>query len=123
MNTQELGRMVRKYYGYVADMEGSGIETVDLLFVRDKIQRFVDNKGLKKEIPNYLYEQIHDLDRLLWEERETFLMVVGEKELQHAKGLARHSRSHWWWYLDELRRRPQSIQAWRDQLAQVFALA
>ena len=37
----ELERWLRKYYGYVADMEGSGIETVDLLFVRDKIQRFV----------------------------------------------------------------------------------
>ena len=36
MNVRELERLFRKYYGYVADLEGSGVEAFDLLFVRDK---------------------------------------------------------------------------------------
>ncbi len=42
MSVQELERLVRKYYGYVADLEGSGGEAFDLLFVRDKIQRILE---------------------------------------------------------------------------------
>ena len=42
MSEQELERLVRKYYGYVADLEGSGGEAFDLLFVRDRIQRILE---------------------------------------------------------------------------------
>lgn len=117
MNLQELERLVKKYYGYVADLEGSGVEVFDLLFVRDKIQRILDNSGPEEHIPAVLFEQIHELDRVLWAEGETFRMVVGEKELQHARRQQRSPRSHWWWYLDELRTLPEPLQRQRERLA------
>ena len=123
MNWQELERLVRKYYGYVADLEGSGVEMFDLLFVRDKIQRILDKSGPEEQIPTSVFEQIYELDRLLWAESKTFRMVVGDRELQHARQQQRSPRSHWWWYLDELRTLPQPIQKRRDQLMPVFAPA
>jgi hypothetical protein len=121
MSVQELERLVRKFYGYVVDLEGSGVEIIDILFVRDKIQRILDQSPPEDEIPTSLYEHIHELDRLLWEERETFLMVIGEQELKHARQQQRSPRSHWWWYLDELKTLPQSLRERVDRLTTAFA--
>lgn len=123
MNMQELERLVRKYYGYVADLEGSGAEAFDLLFVRDKIQCILDESSPEEQIPGSLFEHIHELDRLLWAERETFQMVVGEEELRHARQQQRSPRSRWWWYMDELKALPQPIREQRDRLAQAFVPA
>ena len=120
MSVQELDRLVRKYYGYVADLEGSGVEVLDLLFVRDKIQDILEASTPDKQISGLLYERIYELDHMLWRERESFLMVVGEPELQHARKQERRPRSHWWWYLDELKVQPQTILEQRERLAQVF---
>jgi hypothetical protein len=102
MSNQNLEQLTRNYYGYVADLEGSGVETLDLLAVRDKIEAILDQSAPTQEIPLALYQQIHELDRLLWAERETFLNVIGLKELHHARQLTQTPRSHWWWYLDSL---------------------
>ncbi len=123
MSVQELERLVRKYYGYVADLEGSGVEVFDLLFVRDKIQRILEESTPEKEIPDSLFERIYELDRLIWAERETFLMVVGKKELRHARQQQRSPRARWWWYLDELKILPYSLQEQRDRLARAFVRA
>ena len=96
MNAPELERLVRKYYGYVADLEGSGVEVLDLLFVRDEIQRILDKSGPEELMPLSVLEQIYELDLALWAEGEVFRMVVGEKELQHARQQQRSPRSHWW---------------------------
>ena len=120
MNMKELERLLRKYYGYIADMEGSGVETLDLLFVRDKIQSLLDESTPEKQALGSLYEQVHTLDSLLWTERAHLLVVIGEQELQHARQEQRRPRSHWWWYLDELCALPQPIQAQRDRIAQAF---
>ena len=123
MNWQELERLVRKYYGYVADLEGSGVEVFDLLLVRDRIQRILDKSGPEEQIPTSAFEQIYELDWLLWAESETFCMVVGDRELQHARQQQHSPRSHWWWYLDELRTVPQPMQKRRDQLTPVLVSA
>ena len=123
MNGQEMERLVRKYYGYVADLEGSGVEALDLLFVRDKIQQLLDASGPEEQIPIPLFEQIHDLDRALLAESETFRMVVGDRELQHARRQQRSPRSHWWWYLDELQALPQPAQRQRSQVTPVLVPA
>lgn len=123
MNLQELERLVRKYYGYVADLEGSGIETLDLLFVRDKIQRILDKSGPEDRIPGSVFEQVHELDQVLLAASETFCMVVGQKELQHARRQQRSPRSHWWWYLDELNTLSQPAQQQRERLMPVFVPA
>lgn len=123
MNGQEMERLVRKYYGYVADLEGSGVEALDLLFVRDKIQQLLDTSGPEEQIPIPLFEQIHDLDRALWAESETFCMVVGDRELQHARRQQRSPRSHWWWYLDELKAFPLPADKARSQVTPVLVPA
>ena len=123
MNGQEMERLVRKYYGYVADLEGSGIEALDLLFVRDKIQQLLDASGPEEQIPIPLFEQIHDLDQALWAESETFRMVVGDRELQHARRQQHSPRSHWWWYLDELKATPQPGPKLRSHIAPVLVPA
>jgi hypothetical protein len=120
MNWQELERLVRKYYGYVADLEGSGVEALDLLSVRDRIQRILDKSGPEAQIPRLIFEQIYELDRVLWTESETFRMVVGDRELQLARQQQRSPRSHWWWYLDELQMLPQPRQNRRDPLTPVL---
>ena len=123
MNWQELERLVRKYYGYVADLEGSGVEALDLLSVRDRIQRILDKSGPEAQIPRLIFEQIYELDRVLWTESETFRMVVGDRELQLARQQQRSPRSHWWWYLDELQMLPQPLQIRRDPLTPVLVPA
>jgi len=123
MNVRELERLVRKYYGYIADLEGSGVEILDMLFVRDKIQRILDQSLPEDEIPTSLYERLHELDQLLWEEREAFLLVIGERELEYARQQQRSPRSHWWWYLDELKALPQPLKERADRPSKAFAPA
>ena len=92
MRVQDMERLVRKYYGYVADLEGSGVEAFDLLFVRDKIQSMLDEATAENEFPTSLFERIYDLDGLLWQERDVFLRVLGEKDLQYARKRQRSPR-------------------------------
>lgn len=122
-DVQELKRLAGKYYGYIVDMEGSGVEILEMLFVRDKIRRILDQILPEDKLPISLYERLHELDKLLWEEREAFLTVMGEEELKYARQQHRSPRSHWWWYLDELRRQPQPLKEQADHFAQDFALA
>jgi len=102
----ELERLVRKYYGYVADLEGSGVEVFDLLLVRDRIQHIMDHSTPDDALPAALCEQVYRLDDWLWRQRARFLAVVGQRELQHARRQQNSPRSHWWWYLDELKLHP-----------------
>lgn len=99
----ELEKLTKKYYGYIADLEGSSIEVLDLLFVRDRIQGILEKIKPDEPIPQLLYEWIYALDFLLWQERLSFLAVVGKKELEHTREQQKSPRSHWWWYLDELK--------------------
>jgi hypothetical protein len=97
------------------------LKILDMLFVRDKIQRILDQSLPDDKIPPSLYEHLHELDRLLWQERETFLMVIGEQELKYARQQHHSPRSHWWWYLDELQRPPQPLREQYERLTQAFA--
>ena len=109
MSIEKLERLVRKYYGYVIDFEGSGVEILDMLFVRDRIEQILDQTLPENEIPASHYDRIFELDRLLWEEIDSFLRVIGRQELKHAREQRKSPRSHWWWYLDELRAFPQPL--------------
>jgi hypothetical protein len=123
MNVTELDRLVRKYYGYIADLEGSGVEVLDLLFVRDKIQGILEQITPDEELPSSLYAHIYELDALLWADRGTFLLVVGREELQHARRGQASLRSHWWWYVDELKAPPEPVQEQHEHLARAFTPA
>lgn len=122
MSVMDLERLARKYYGYVADLEGSKVEVLDLLFVRDKIQSILDQFTPGEALPSSLYERIYELDALLWEERTTFLMVIGKEELRHARRGQESPRSHWWWYLDELKAPPEPVRMQRERLERAFAV-
>ncbi len=103
MNVQDqLEKLLHKYYGYVADLEGSGLEILDLLFVRDSIQAILDQSRPATEFSTALYSQVYQLDALLWQQKNLFLQVIGEQELRHARGQQQSLRSHWWWYLDQM---------------------
>jgi len=121
MSGAELERLLRKYYGYVADLEGSGVEILDLLFVRDKIQSVLDQLTSDDAVPAALYKRVYELDALLWQERTSVLMVLGELELQHARRGQRSPRSHWWWYLDELKPPTSPTLEQAERLANAFA--
>ena len=116
MSVAVLERLVHKYYGYVADLEGSGVEVLDLLFVRDKIQAILNRLTPDAALPISLYARLDDLDALLREERSTFLIVVGQEELRHARRGQGSPRAHWWWYLDELPAPPEPVQQHRARL-------
>lgn len=103
---EELQHLLRKYYGYVIDMEGSSIEILELLFVRDKIQKILNRSLPKDKLSASLYGHLYELDQVLWQERETFLVVIGEQTLKNAREQGLSPRSHWWWYLNELRVSP-----------------
>ncbi len=112
MNLQErLERLLHKYYGYVADLEGSGIEILDLLFVRDDIQSILEESRPATEISSVLYNQVYQLDDLLWQQKNLFLQVIGEDELRHARGQQQSLRSHWWWYMDQIQLPIRPIEA------------
>lgn len=119
----ELEKLTRKYYGYVADLEGSSIEAFDLLFVRDKIQSILGKIKPNETIPQSLYEWIHTLDFLLWQEKRSFLTVIGEKELEYAREQHKIPRSHWWWYINELKAPLEQDILWKQKasLAEAFA--
>ena len=68
------------YYGYVADLEGSGVGVLDLLFVRDTIQAILRRLTPDEALPTSLYACLDDLDAFLRAERRTCLMVVGQEE-------------------------------------------
>lgn len=120
--THSLEHLVRKYYGYVADLEGSGVETLDMLFVRDHIQAILNQSTPNQPIGGTLYEQIYQLDWLLWQEKATFLTVIGLTELHHARQQQQSPRSHWWWYLDDLTK-PSPVQEQYQQLAHALVPA
>jgi len=79
MSVTVFERLVHTYYGYVADLEGSGVAVLDLLFVRDKIQAVLHQLTPDTALPTSLYACIDALAALLREERSTFLMVVGKE--------------------------------------------
>lgn len=114
MKNDDLEKLVRKYYGYVADLEGSTIEMLDLLFVRDRIQDILEKIKPDRSMPQPLYELVYKLDHFLWQERRSFLMVAGEKELKYAREQQNSPRSHWWWYLDELKAPMMQDALWKQ---------
>ena len=50
-------------------------------------------------------------------------MNVRELELAYARQQQRSPRSHWWWYLDELKALPQPLKERADRLSKAFAPA
>lgn len=115
MSVTALERLLHKYSGYIADLEGSGVAVLDLLFVRDKLQAILHRLTPDAALSTSLSERIDDLDRLLRAERSTFLMVLGQEELRHARRGQGSPRAHWWWYLDELQAPPEPVQKHRER--------
>ena len=120
---EQFEKLMRKYYGYVDDLEGAGVEILEMLFVRDHIQEILEQSSPKTAFPQRLYNQVYQLDDMLWQHKNTFLQVVCERELRHARLRRQSPRSHWWWYLDQLKVAPRSAEEPGLRLAQTFVLA
>jgi hypothetical protein len=121
--TEQLERLLRKYYGYVADLEGTGVEILDLLAIRDQIQLLLEQSTPESVLPQRLYNQVYQLDDVFWREKDVFLQVIGERELRHARFQRQSPRSHWWWYLDQLKASPRVAGEPGQLLAHAFAPA
>jgi len=98
----QLEKLLHTYYGYIADLEGSAPEILDMLFVRDAIQSVLEQSTPATEMPGALDSRVYQLDALLWQQRSLFLQVMGEDVLDHARGQQQSLRSHWWWYMDQI---------------------
>ncbi|MBK7202928.1 hypothetical protein [Candidatus Amarolinea dominans] len=70
--TEQLERLLRKYYGYVADLEGAGVEILDLLAIRDQIQLLLEQSTPESVLSQRLYNQVYQLDDVFWRERDVF---------------------------------------------------
>ncbi|MBK9091383.1 MAG: hypothetical protein WAW03_16615 [Anaerolineae bacterium] len=121
--TEQLERLLRKYYGYVADLEGAGVEILDLLAIRDQIQLLLEQSTPESVLSQRLYNQVYQLDDVFWRERDVFLQVIGGRELRHARLQRQSPRSHWWWYLDQLKASPRVVGEPGQWLARAFAPA
>jgi len=84
-----------------------------LLFARDRIQDILENIKPDESVPQPLYEKIYVLDELMWQERRSFLIVIGEKELKRAREQQKSPRSHLWWYIDELKAPFEQDSIWK----------
>jgi hypothetical protein len=118
---EQFEKLMRKYYGYVADLEGAGVEILEMLFVRDHIQEILEQSSPRTAFPQRLYNQVYQLDDILWQQKNIFLQVVGERELRHARLKRQSPRSHWWWYLDQLELAPRSVEEPDRRLVYAFA--
>lgn len=110
MSDLSLEKLINKYYGYVTDPVGSDIELLDLFFVRDAIQHFLEQSMPEDVITPESYSRIYDLDNLLWNKRVLVLNTIGEATLQNARHQQHSPRVRWWWYLDELTAPPSAAQ-------------
>jgi len=98
MNWQELERLVRKYYGYVGDLEGSGVEVFDFSSCVTKSRGSWTRLDREEQIPTSVFEQIYELDRVLWQRARSSAWSLGIGNY-HMPATAAQPRSNWWWYL------------------------
>jgi len=120
---EQFEKLMRKYYGYVTDLEGAGVEILEMLFVRDHIQEILEQSSPETTFPQRLYNQVYQLDDMLWQQKSILLQVVGERELRHARLKRQSPRSHWWWYLDQLKGAPRLAAEPSQRLARAFTPA
>jgi len=97
MNTKELEKLVSKYEGYILSMGELGIEAVELLSVRDKIENYLTK--VYDVIPIHILAEIMRLDLIFKEEFEIFRKEFSQEEVAHFQKSVRKSATHWWWHL------------------------
>lgn len=65
--------LIEKYKGYILDPEGNAVEIMEMLFVREKIQDFLESPDQITIIPPELHRTVMELDDQLWHNIDTFL--------------------------------------------------
>jgi len=97
MNTKELEKLVSKYEGYLLSVGELGIEAVELLSVRDKIEEYlIEGYDI---IPIHILAEIMQLDLIFKEEFEIFRKEFSQEEVAHFQRSVKKSATHWWWNL------------------------
>lgn len=106
MNTKELEKLVSKYEGYLLSLSELGIEAVELLSVRDKIEEYlVEGYDI---IPIHILAEIMRLDLTFKEEFEIFRKEFSQKEVVHFQRNVKKPATHWWWHL--------LMASWREEI-------
>ena len=97
MNMKELEKLVSKYEGYLLSVGELGIEAVELLSVRDKIEEYlIEGYDI---IPIHILAEIMQLDLIFKEEFEIFRREFSQEEIAHFQRSVKKSATHWWWHL------------------------
>ena len=97
MNTKELEKLVSKYEGYLLSLGELGVEAVELLSVRDKIEEYlIEGYDI---IPIHILAEIMQLDLIFKEEFEIFRREFSQEEITHFHKNVKKSATHWWWHL------------------------
>lgn len=100
---ERIEKLVEKYRGYILDPEGNAVEIMEMLFIREKIQDFLENPNKIAGVSPKLHRIVMELDDQLWHNIDNYLEIIGEFELKTARSkLGTPPRFHWWWYLDDL---------------------
>ena len=105
MNAKELKKFVGKYEGYLLSIGELGIEAVELLSVRDKIENYLTK--VYDVIPIHILVEIMRLDLIFKEEFEIFRKEFSQEEVAHFQQSVRKSATHWWWHLLMAHRREE----------------
>ncbi|HIE30616.1 TPA: hypothetical protein EYP66_25435 [Candidatus Poribacteria bacterium] len=100
MNTKELEKLVSKYEGYLLSRGELGIEAVELLSVRDKIEEYLIKAY--DIIPIHILAEIMRLDLIFKEEFEIFRKEFSPKEVAHFQKSVKMPATHWWWHLSKV---------------------
>gem|GEM_PF-3597438 len=99
---KDLTQLISKYRGFIRDPEGSAPEIMEMFFVRDKMERILENHDSVKNMSPELHRQIIELDDEFWHKIDIFLEIIGAHALQNARTKLNVPRKRWWWFIDEL---------------------
>ena len=103
---------LRYYSGCVKFPNVSGIEHLDMLFVRDDLEAQIDSLSQAEQ------EQLAEADRRLITQAAAFHReLLRFTSMEYQRELRKVPPSHWWWYLDVLSYLPQF--ATKDEMIRV----
>ena len=92
MKTKELEKLISKYEGYLLSLGELGIEAVELLSVRDKIEEYLIKAY--DIIPIHILAEIMRLDLIFKENFEIFRKEFSPKEVAHFQKSVNHTKPY-----------------------------
>ena len=93
----ELLQLIGKYEGYIVGIGDLGVEAVELLLVRDKIESYLTQESTP--IPPKFLARVMELDILLKKKMDTLVSEFSSEEMTHFQKTVQKPLTHWWWHI------------------------